>query len=225
MVDIYEQFRDFKSFEVTFDNENGESQKLFCNVKSVDNYAFVIESNNKTNKNVQANVDDELKLYIYTDNGIYSATSKVLEVTKHDKLTEYVIAYPKNSKHSQRREYFRADLCINFKMDIVFSTDSSSNMQTINATTKNLCGKGLSYIAEKPFPEYEFIKMELLFDEKNVKTSARLVYSKQIIIQNKPKYIHAFTFTDISQRDIDFIVKKCFKHQLEMRKIEKLINY
>lgn len=216
MVDIYEQFRDFKSFEVTFEDENGDNQKLFCNVKSVDNRAIVIEADNKVNK-VQANVNDELKLYIYTDNGIYSAVSEVLEATRHDKLTEYIIAYPENSKHSQRREYFRADLYVGFKMDIIFSTDSGSGMH-IDATTKNICGKGMGYVGDSPFPAYESIKLSLLFEEKTVKTSARLVYSKQIIVHNKPKYIHAFTFTDISQRDIDFIVKKCFLYQLEMRK-------
>lgn len=215
MVDIYEQFRDFKSFEITFEDQNGEHQKLFCNVKNVDNHALVIESDNKHNKNVYADVDDELKLYIYTDNGIYSAESKVIEVTKQDNLTEYVIAYPTNSKHSQRREYFRADLTVDFKMDIKLSEDTTLQ---VDSPTKNICGKGMSYIADKPFPEYDSIKIDLFFEEKEIKTAARLVYSKQIIVANRPKYIHAFTFTDISQKDIDFIVKKCFLFQLEMRK-------
>lgn len=217
MVDIYEQFKDFKSFEMTFEDENGEAQKLFCNVKSVDNRALIIESDNKLNKNVHADVNTELKLYIYTDNGIYSAASKVLSITKHEKLTEYVIDYPANSKHSQRREYFRADLTVDFKMDIKLPEASVGNKQ-IEATTKNICGKGMSYIADKPFCEYDSIKLDLLFEGKEIKTAARLVYTKQIIINNRPKYVHAFTFTDISQKDIDFIVKKCFLFQLEMRK-------
>lgn len=215
MVDIYEQFRDFKSFEVTFDNQNGENQKLFCNVKNIDNHALVIESDNQLNKNIHADVNDALKLYIYTDNGIYSAESKVIEVTKDDKLTEYVIAYPTNSKHSQRREYFRADLTVDFKMNIKLSEGTNKKL---TSTTKNICGRGLSYVADKPFPEYDSIKFDLFFEEKEIKTAARLVYSKQIIIKNKPKYLHAFTFIDISQKDIDFIVKKCFLFQLEMRK-------
>lgn len=217
MVDIYEQFRDFKSFEMTFENENGEVQKLFCNVKNVDNRALVIESDNKLNKKVHADVNNELKLYIYTDNGIYSADSKVLEVTKQDKLTEYVIDYPSNSKHSQRREYFRAELTVDFKMDIKPLDDSCENKH-IDSTTKNICGKGMSYVADKPFCEYDSLKIDLLFEEKEIQTSARLVYTKQIVVNNRPKYIHAFTFIDISQKDIDFIVKKCFLFQLEMRK-------
>lgn len=215
MVDIYEQFRDFKSFEVTFEDQSGEHQKLFCNVKNVDNHVLIIESNNKINKNTQADVNDVLKLYIYTDNGIYSAESKVIEVTKHDKLTEYVIEYPSNSKHSQRREYFRADLTIDFKMDIKLPDGTSKN---VDAKTKNICGKGMSYVADKPFGEYDSAKIDLQFEEKEIKTAARLVYSKQIVVNNRPKYVHAFTFTDISQKDIDFIVKKCFLFQLEMRK-------
>lgn len=215
MVDIYEQFREFKSFEVTFQKENGALQKIFCNVKSVDNRSLVIESDNSVNKNIYAEVNDDLNLYIYTDSGIYSADSKVLDVTKHDKLTQYVIDYPSNTKHSQRREYFRADLEIDFKMDI---KSQDGTIKHADSTTKNICGKGLSYVSDKPFSEYESIKLNLLFEDKTIKTSARLVYTKQIVVANKPKYIHAFTFTDISQRDIDFVVKKCFLYQLEMRK-------
>lgn len=217
MADIYDQFKDFKSFEVAFEDENGELQKLFCNVKNVDNSAFVVESNHKFNKNIQAKLNDELKLYIYTENGIYSATSKVLQVTKGDTETEYVISYPANSKHSQRREYFRADLGVKFKMEVILSENSGTSMQ-IEEITKNICGKGMSYVADSEFPEYDYITIDLLFDDKELKSSAKLVYSKQIIINNRPKYVHAFTFTDISQKNIDLIVKKCFLHQLEMRK-------
>jgi len=217
MADIYEQFKDFKSFEVTFENENNYLQKIYCNVKNVNSNTLVIESDNKSNNNIRANVNDELKLYIYTENGIYSANSKVLEVIKGDKITEYVIVYPTNSKHSQRREYFRAELCVNFKMNVTFSEDADSQI-LIETITKNICGKGMSYVANSPFQDYGSIKIKLLFNEKIIKTSAQLVYSKQIVVGNKPKYIHAFTFTDISQRDIDFVVKKCFLHQLEMRK-------
>lgn len=212
MVDIYEQFKDFKSFEVTFYNQNNELQKIYCNIKNVNNSAFIIESTDK----IQAKLNDELKLYIYTENGIYSATSKVLEVTQNNKLTEYVIDYPANTKHSQRREYFRADLRVNFDMQITLS-DNTSDIH-VDKITKNVCGKGMSYISDKPFPEYNSIIINLSFEDKPLQTSAKLVYSKQLIIDNKPKYVHAFTFTDISQKNIDFIVKKCFLHQLEMRK-------
>lgn len=215
MVDIYEQFKDFKAFEVTFFNEKQELQKILCNVKSIENNRIFLEANNQKNHNVFAEVGEELKLYIYTENGIYSATSKVLLANKGIINTEYIISYPANSKHSQRREYFRADMSVEFKMKI---TDINQNVSVINSKTRNICGKGMSYVADSPFPEHELIEIDLFFNEKAVNTHATFVYSKQIVIGNHPKFIQAFTFTTISQKNIDFIVKKCFLHQLDLRR-------
>lgn len=215
MVDIYEQFKDFKSFEVTFMNKENVLQKILCSVKSIENNRVILDANNKTNKNIFADVGDDLKLYIYTENGIYSASSKILLVTRGLMNTEYIIAYPENSKHSQRREYFRADMNIDFKMTV---KDKDGNIFSTAAKTRNICGKGMSYVANKPFSDIETIDIELIFEEKTINTAATIVYSKQIVAGNHPKFIHAFTFTNISQKNIDFIIKKCFLYQLELRK-------
>jgi len=215
--DVFNQFRDFKSFEVAFYNQDKELQKLYCTVKSIENNRIVLNANNNTNKNIVASVGEDLQLHIYTENGIYSAKSKVILVSKGLINTEYIISYPANSKHSQRREYFRAEIPLKFNMK-VFPSENSDKFFAIDGTTRNVCGKGMSFISDKLFLECEKIEVELAFDEKVVKTSAQLVYSKKIVIQDHSKFIHAFMFTDISKKDIEFIIKKCFLHQLDLRK-------
>lgn len=217
MVDIYNQFRDFKSFEVVFLNENGEPQKIFCTVKSIENNSIVLDANNQQNKDVIAKVGDELKLHIYTENGIYSATSKILLVDKGILKTEYIIAYPANSKHSQRREYFRADLSVDFKMKVITGDPDEADF-IVDSKTRNICGKGMSFVFDRDFSDYNSIEINLFFKERTINTYATLVYSKQIIQGTRPKFILAFTFNNISGKDIDFIVKKCFLHQLDLRK-------
>lgn len=216
MEDIYNQFKEFKSFEVVFIDSMGNPQKIFCTVRSIANDNLVIDSNNEKNKNVLADVDTELKLHIYTENGIYTATSKVLSLEKGLIHTEYTITYPVNSKHSQRREYFRADLMIDFKMDVV--TKDTNESFVVNAKTKNICGKGMSFVCEKEFSKDDSIQVELKFEERIIKTSASVVYSKQIDFDMRTRYLLAFNFIDISDKDVDFIVKKCFLHQLALRK-------
>lgn len=217
MVDIYNQFKDFKNFEVVFHNKENELQKIFCNIKSIESGSLIISANNQKNKNIVAEIGCDLKLYIYTDMGIYSANSKVILVSKGMINTEYVISYPTDSKHSQRREYFRADIPVKFSLT-VFPNENIEDCVVINSTTRNICGKGMSYISNKPFFDYIALGVELFFDEKMVKTSAQLVYTKPIIINGQTKFIHAFTFTDISKTNIEFIIKKCFFHQLDLRK-------
>jgi c-di-GMP-binding flagellar brake protein YcgR len=217
MVDLHEQFKDFKSFEVVFKGEDEIEHKLFCAVKSIESNQLLITADNEENHNIVANEGVDLKLYIYTEFGIYSSTSKIISATHNEKFSEYIIAYPANSKHSQRREYFRADLNIDFHLEIT-PKESPEKIIKINSKTRNLCGKGMSYISNSKFPEYELIELTLHFAERNIETSATLVYSKQIVEGNKPKFIHAFSFNTITSKDIDLIVKKCFLHQLELRK-------
>lgn len=218
MVDnIYEQFKDFKAFEVVFLDQDNSPQKIFCTVKSIETTSIIIDANNKENKEIFAKVGDELKLHIYTESGVYTATSKVIRADKGILNTEYEIAYPTNSKHSQRREYFRADLNVEFKIKITIDEQTGENI-VIDAKTRNICGKGMSFVANMDIDDYDDAEIELFFNEKSIMTKARHVYSKQIIAGYHPKYILAFTFTNISTKDIDFIVKKCFLHQLELRR-------
>lgn len=216
MADFYNEFKDFKSFEVVFRNPDGELQKIFCTVKSIEHDRIILDANNQKNKGIFAQQGDDFNLHIYTENGIYSATSKIMQVTKGTVNTEYVIAYPANSKHSQRREYFRADISAPFKLHIQMADESKTIV--ITSKTKNICGKGMSYVSDTVFPAHKLIEVELFFLDKVIKTQAELVYSKQIVINNRPKFIHAFTFTTINKNGIDFIVKKCFLHQLDLRK-------
>lgn len=216
MLDFYNQFKDFKAFEVAFFNENNELQKLVCTIKSIENAKIIILANNQKNKNVFANLGTDLKLHIYTDNGIYSATSKVLLVNKGLINTEYAISYPSKSKHSQRREYFRADLKIDFKM--IVTLPKTGQYETIEGVTWNICGKGMSFLSSTPFLEYDTISAELYFSDRTVQTHAELVYTRQIVAEGKVQFVNAFTFTTISKRNIEFIVKKCFLHQLNLKK-------
>lgn|SRR5574344_456259 len=223
MIDIYSQLKDFKAFEITFLDEFRESKKIYCTVSSLENNTVIVDADNESNKDVFARVGDELKLYIYAENGIYSASSKILSVDKGIAKTQYVIEYPTNGKHSQRREFFRADLQVDFTLTL--STEDDKIYKKIEGKTRDICGKGMSYISAKPFPENYFSSVTFHFNDKEVSTSLKFVYSKHLTtFDGKQKFIHAFAFTDISQRDIDFIVKKCFLYQLELRRKQSLYS-
>lgn len=216
MLDFYNQFKDFKAFEIAFLNSKKELQKLLCNIKSIESNRIVLNANNQKNKNIFAEVGDELKLHIYTENGIYSATARVLLVTRGLVSTEYIISYPANSKHSQRREYFRAEIPVKFILTVF--PENNAEPYVIEATAQNVCGKGMSYIAQAPFPDYYSLELEMFFEERSIKTSAELVYTRPVQIGGIPHFINAFTLTSISKRDIEFIVKQCFLHQLHLKK-------
>ncbi|MDD3436572.1 MAG: PilZ domain-containing protein [Candidatus Gastranaerophilales bacterium] len=221
MGEFLKQFKDFKSFEVIFHDENNQLQKIYCTVISIQSDCVILHADNERNNNILAKEDDSINIRIYTDNGVYSSESKILSVTPSAVLTEYIIAYPENSNHSQRREYFRADMTVDFKLEIE-TKDAPGTRKVIQAQTRDISGKGLSFISDKPLPAVKSAIVELYFDEKNIKSTARLVYSKELGSFSGRKFLNAFHLINISQKDIDFIVKKCFLYQLELRKKSRI---
>lgn len=217
MLDIYNQFKDIKSFEISFTDKYKEIQTLFCSVKSIESSNIVVDVNRKQNRNITASEGDELKLHIYTEGGVYSAASVVLEANQGVINTEYVISYPANSKHYQRREYFRAEMAIDAKIAVLTDAAHSQDF-IIDVKTKNICGKGMSYVSDLPFLEHDAIGISLLFKDKTIDTFAKLVYTRELLVNYQTRYVHAFSFKTISQKDTDYIVKQCFLHQLELRK-------
>src|SRR5574344_647411 len=134
MVDLYDEFRNFKSFEVIFDDKDGHPQKLLCTVQHIENDKITVHADNKKNKGIVACVGDNIILHIYTENGIYTSTSSIYSVDSGIVNTNYVIAYPTHIKHSQRREYFRAKLKIKFTMTITL--DENSNTAEVYGETR-----------------------------------------------------------------------------------------
>lgn len=217
MLDLYSQFKDIKSFEISFTDIENKPQTLIGSVKSIESTNIIVDVNKEQNKNIIAEVGEELKLNIYTDNGIYSAASMILQSNNGINTTEYVIAYPANSRHYQRREYFRAEMALDTKIALMNDSEDEEDY-LIDAKTKNICGKGMSFVSELPLPKHDAIGVTLYFKDRTIETLAEHVYSKEILTLYKIKYVHAFEFKSIGQKDIDYIVKQCFLHQLELRK-------
>ena len=218
MLDIYNQIQNIKSLEIGFIDNKGTSHKLVCTVKFVDNEYLILIANNQQNNHVFAKAGNELNVCIFTEMGVFTAVSKVVQVFEGVVNSEYIITYPEKSRHFQRREYFRVSMSVDTNITIIRDSPDLSDL-IIHSKTKNICGKGMSCLCEQLIPDYAVIVVELLFSERVITTLAAPIYNKKINIYDQSKVINGFSFLDITKKDIDFIVKKCFLHQLEQRKI------
>lgn len=217
MLDVYEQIDKIKSFEISFTDSRSSLQKLKCLVKGVDDKHISIFANNRKNKHVLAKVGNEINVYIYTELGVFTAVSKIMKVSVGIRHTQYVLSPLEKSKHFQRREYFRDDMMIDANITIITKSEESNNY-IVMTKTRNICGKGMSFLADYSIPDYASLIVELFFKERKVTTMAVPIHCQKIKLYNQTKLLHGFNFVDLSQKDIDFIVKKCFLHQLELRK-------
>ncbi len=148
----------------------------------------------------------EIEVNIYAPDGIYNANSKIVSSNCLGEKVFYKLAFPTNIRHSQRREFLRADIETGFYIkvenDYVDKTEA-------NAVTKNLCAKGLCFVSDTLITNYKKIYIELILKERIIKTHAELVYSSPLRVDNAFKFLTALSFTDISKDDMDFIAGEC----------------
>lgn len=209
MSDIFEEYKNLKSFEVEFfDNEF--MHRIMCKIRNIEPDKMLIVSENSKTGDVKPKVGTNLALNVYAENGIYNSISRVLDVQESDNETIYAISYPAQNKMTQRREYFRADLKINYKL----SVKRGDKVDVLEGETTNICGKGICIRNTKPFLTYDKIDVELNFKNRAVHSNAEYVYSRTSFDGGKPSFLHAFMLTNIEQKDVDFIVGQCFLYQL-----------
>lgn len=197
-MDSYKFLKPSNKLEILLDDKS-----YFCTIYYVENDKLTVFFDNKTEL-----PEKEIQINIYSEDGVYSATSRIISSNYLNETTFYMLSFPSNIKHSQRREYLRADIETDFVLS-VFLGDEKVNK--IFASTKNICAKGLAFISEKQMGAYTDLRVELLIADKIIRTKAELVYSNPIRIDNTFKFLTALTFIDITKEEMNFITLQCMK--------------
>ena len=197
-MDKYSFLKPSNKLEIIVDNKS-----YFCTIYYVDNEKITVFFDQQTDL-----PEKEIQINIYAEDGIYSATSRILSSNYLNETTFYMLSFPSNIKHSQRREYLRADIETDFALIVTFD---GQEVNKIISTTKNICAKGLAFIADKQLGPYSSLQVDLFLAGKEIKTNAELVYSTPIRMDNTFKFLTAVTFTTISKEEMNFITLQCMK--------------
>ena len=199
-MDSYNFLKPSNILEIILDNKS-----YFCTIYYVENDKLTVFFDKQTEL-----PEKEIEINIYAQDGVYNATSRILSSNYLNETTFYMLSFPSNIKHSQRREYLRADIETDFAMTVEFE---GTQVDRIIATTKNICAKGLAFISDKQMNAYTKLDIELFLAGKQINTHAELVYSNPIRINNSFKFLTAVTFTDISKEEMNFITLQCMKYK------------
>ena len=197
-MDKFSFLKPSNKLEIILDNKS-----YFCTIYYVENEKLTVFFDKQTDL-----PEKELEINIYAQDGIYNATSRILSSNYLNETTFYMLSFPSNIKHSQRREYLRADIETDFAMKVYFD---GQEIEKIISTTKNICAKGLAFIADRQMGAYSNLEVDLFLAGKEIKTQAELVYSTPIRVDNTFKFLTAVTFTSISKEEMNFITLQCMK--------------
>lgn len=197
-MDKFSFLKPSNKLEIILDNKS-----YFCTIYYVENEKLTVFFDKQTDL-----PEKEIEINIYAQDGIYNATSRILSSNYLNETTFYMLSFPSNIKHSQRREYLRADIETDFAMKVYFD---GQEIEKIISTTKNICAKGLAFIADRQMGAYSNLEVDLFLAGKEIKTQAELVYSTPIRVDNTFKFLTAVTFTSISKEEMNFITLQCMK--------------
>lgn len=197
-LESYNFLKPSNKLEIIVDNKS-----YICTIYYVDNEKITVFFDKQTDL-----PEKEIEVNIYAENGIYNATSRIISSNYLDAKTFYMLSFPSNIKHSQRREYLRANIETDFALIINFE---GTQVEKIISTTKNICAKGLAFIADKQLQAYTSLDVELFLEGKQLKAQAELVYSTPIRVNNTFKFLTAITFTSITKEEMNFITLQCMK--------------
>ena len=180
-----------------------DGKSYFCTIYYVENDKLTVFFEKQTQL-----PEKEIEINIYAEDGIYNATSRILSSNYLNETTFYMLYFPSNIKHSQRREFLRADIETDFSLTLRLD---GTEVDKIVSITKNICAKGLAFIADRQMSAYTDMEAELYLEGKIIRTHAELVYSNPVRVDNTFKFLTAVTFTDISKEEMNFITLQCMK--------------
>ena len=134
--------------------------------------------------------------------------SRIVSVSELGGQYFYRLSFPVNIRYSQRREFLRANIETDFILSVKFDNEE---VDRIEATTKNLCAKGLCFVASKQIKTYSSLDVILFLEGRQINTRGEIVYINPVRIDNAFKFLTAVTFLDISQEEMNFITLQCMK--------------
>ena len=197
-LDSYSFLKPSNKLEIIVDGKS-----YFCTIYYVENEKLTVFFEQQTEL-----PEKEIEINIYAEDGIYNATSRILSSNYLNDTTFYMLSFPSNIKHSQRREYLRANIETDFTLTINLEGEE---LDKLIATTKNICAKGLAYVSDRQMGAYSDLDVDLQLAGKVIHTKAELVYCTPIRVNNTFKFLTALTFTTISKEEMNFITLQCMK--------------
>ncbi|OGI22666.1 MAG: hypothetical protein A2287_08205 [Candidatus Melainabacteria bacterium RIFOXYA12_FULL_32_12] len=219
MADIYDFIKELAKIDIEIEDKEHNFYSLKSYVKRVEEDRILIDtpSNNGVTYNIP--VGQTISLGIHADGGIYLGESKVID-KELSTISGLWICHPYFTQHIQRREYLRVPASLEAELT-VFIDRQKTEKKVYNIKTKDISGSGFSYTSNEPLDQYYDIECTIYIndsDNEPVISRCEHVYSKKITYNGEIRYINAFTFVDIKQKDVGRLVKASFKYQVELRK-------
>lgn len=146
-------------------------------------------------------------LSIICSEGLYRTKTKLKSYLIEEPYIFFFMETPSSLEYQQNREYFRIPAVYN----CVYYVKNDGQTESYTTQTMDISANGVSILLPNHIFSEEEAEIEMMVEERLVCTKIRYIRSEK----TDGGYKISFTYSDISNRDRDYISQICIKKQLE----------
>ena len=189
------------SYKNNYDEEIKDFRAIVKNYNDRELVAYA-----KNQDSLKAKVPQETSLYFVCNNGIYETETTIKSIEIEEPYILFIFEKPKNISYKQNREFFR----IPAFFDCTYNIDGKE----YKTKSIDISANGISLSMPNAEIPITVTAITFFLNEKFVRTNVRYIRTEKY----NDHYKYSFTFTQISEKDQDFISQFCFQKQLEKKR-------
>lgn len=199
---------DIKYVKILYANQDGSPVLLRAAIKKINEREICACA--KLDDNTEIPSTQTVTLSIVCSEGLYRTKTKLKSCSAEEPYLFFYLETPEALEYQQNREYFR----ILAQYECIYYVKNGDTESSYKTTTVDLSANGVSILLSEHVFSEEDCEIDIMINEKLVHAKIKYVRSEK----TDNGYRLSFTFSEISDKNRDYISGICIKKQLEQRR-------
>lgn len=193
-----------KYVKILYANIEGNPVSLKTAIKKIDEKEIITCL--KYEKAFNIKTPQAITLSIICSEGLYRTKTQLKSYLLEEPYIFLFMETPSSLEYQQNREYFR----IPAKYSCIYYVKNEYTTETYTTQTVDISANGVSIVLPNHVFSEDDAEIEMMVEERLICTKIRYVRSEK----TENGYKLSFTYSDLSNRDRDYISQVCIKKQL-----------
>lgn len=194
--------------KILYANKEGNPVSVKAAIKKIGEREIIVCLKYEDDLNIKT--PQPITLSIVCSEGLYRTRSILKSYSCKAPYVFLYIETPESLEYQQNREYFRIPVSYN----CAYYVKNNGQPATFTTVTADISANGVSIILPVHVFSEEDAEIEMMVEERLIPAKIQYIRSEKIA----DGYKLSFKYTDISDKDKDYISQVCIKKQLENKR-------
>lgn len=194
-----------KYVKILYANADGNPTSVRAALKRIDEREITACFKYEEDFNIKT--PQQVTLSMICSEGLYRTKTILKSYSINPPYITFYLETPESLEYQQNREYFR--IPVSYKC--IYYVDNNGQHSSFDAQTLDISANGVSILLPVHIFSEEDAEIEMMIEEKLVSAKIRYVRSEKI----PSGYKLSFKYTEIQNRDRDYISQICIQKQIE----------